>query len=48
MEKVPEWILQGCVAHCTQRKDLTFMVFLHLDWTIDEKDEAEREKIPGE
>lgn len=46
-EKVPEWILQRCVAHCTQCKDLTFTVFLHLDWTIDEKDaerESERER----
>lgn len=42
-EKVSECILQRCVAHCTQCKDLTFTVFLHLDWTIDEKEDAERE-----
>lgn len=36
VERVPEWILQGCIAHCTQHKDLTFMLFLHLDWIIDE------------
>lgn len=37
-------MLQGCIAHCTQRENLTLVVLLHLEWAIDEKGETEKKK----